>query len=123
MKRSEKIKSILKSRFAIGLVCVLIATYTFYHLVGMFDGELSTFAAGVTTEHTTIGYDGYIFRDEQMLYTSGKQGLSDYAVADGSKVSPGKQLATVYEKNAGEQATLTRIDEQIGILKDSLHFV
>ena len=123
MKRSEKIKSALKSRFAIGLVCVLIATYTFYHLVGMFDGDLSTFAAGVTTEHTTLGYDGYIFRDEQVLYASDKKGLSDYAVADGTKVSPGKLLATVYAKNAGQQAQLNRIDEQIALLSSGLEGV
>ncbi len=117
MKRFVKM---LKSRFAVGLVCVLIAVYTLYHLIGLFDGEIATFAAGVTTEHTTLSYDGYVFRDETVLYASGNAGVSDYAVADGTKVARGQSLATVYEGTAEQAKRLRRIDEQISLLETSL---
>lgn len=117
MKRFAKI---LKSRFAAGLVCVLVAVYTLYHLVGLFDSEIATFAAGVTTEHETLGYDGYVFRDETTLYASGKKGVADYAVSDGTKVTKGQALATVYSENASAQNRLRRIDEQIALLESGL---
>ena len=118
MKRFVKL---FKSRFAVGLVCALVAVYLFYHLVGMFDGEFSTFAAGITTEHKTLGYDGYIFRDETLLYASDKQGLADYAVEDGTKVTKGQTVATVYSENAEKQQYLRRIDGQIALLESGLN--
>ncbi|MBO5937874.1 MAG: hypothetical protein J6Q82_00035 [Clostridia bacterium] len=120
MKRSEKLKKILKSRFAVGLVCVLVASYTLYHLIGLFDGEIATFAAGVTTEHTTLSYDGYVFRDETVLYASGNASVADYAVSDGTKVARGQSLATVYEGKNEQAKRLQRIDEQIVLLEASL---
>ena len=110
---------LLKNRFAVGLVCLLVALYALYHLIGLFDGELATFAAGVTTERTTLSYDGYFFRDETVLYAN-DDGLSDYAVADGTKVSRGQTLATVYEGNANLQGKLERIDGEIALLEKSM---
>ncbi|MBQ2999391.1 MAG: hypothetical protein IJD64_02905 [Clostridia bacterium] len=112
-------KKLLKNRFAVGLVCLLVAVYTLYHLIGLFDGELSTFAAGVTTEHTTLSYDGYFFRDETLLTAKGG-GLADYAVSDGTKVSRGQTLATVYEGGADLQGRLRRIDSEIKLLEQSM---
>ena len=37
-------------RVALGAVFVLIALYTFYHLLGLFDSEMETYAASVSTE-------------------------------------------------------------------------
>lgn len=112
-------KKLWKNRFAVGLVCLLVVVYTLYHLIGLFDGELSTFAAGVTTEHTTLSYDGYFFRDETLLYAD-PSGLADYAVLDGTKVARGQTLATVYEGNAELRSRLTRIDSEIRLLEKSM---
>ncbi len=113
-------KKLLKNRFAVALVCLLVAVYTLYHLIGLFDGELSTFAAGVTTEHTTISYDGYFFRDETVLYASG-DGLADYVVSDGTKVARGQPLATVYEGSGALRSRLARIDSEIELLEKSMN--
>lgn len=111
---------LLKNRFAVGLVCLLVAVYALYHLIGLFDGELSTFAAGVTTERTTLSYDGYFFRDETVLYAD-NGGVSDYAVADGTKVSRGQTLATVYAGDAELQSKLERMDREIALLEESMN--
>lgn len=113
-------KHVLKSRIAVGLICVLIFSYTLYHLIGAFDGEISTFAAGVTTEKTTLNYDGYVFRDETVLY-AGYDGLSEFHAPDGTKVSEGQAIATVYESGThAERETLRRLDEQIALLQSGL---
>lgn len=113
-------KKLWKNRFAVGLVCLLVAVYTLYHLIGLFDAELSTFAAGVTTEHTTLSYDGYFFRDETVL-TAKDVGLADYAVSDGTKVSRGQTLATVYSGGADLRGRLARIDSEIELLEKSMN--
>lgn len=112
-------KNLLKNRVAAGLVCLLVAVYTLYHLIGLFDGELSTFAAGVTTEHETLSYNGYFFRDETVL-TAENVGLVDRAVSDGTKVARGQTLATVYQGNASLQGRLLRMDEEIRLLEQSV---
>lgn len=120
MKRLNFPKKILKSRLAVGLVCVLVAVYTLYHLIGLFDGEIATYAAGVTTEKTVLHSNGYIFRDETVLTASGERGIADYAVSDGTKVAKGQTLATVYESGADKQRALARMDAQIALLEASL---
>lgn len=109
----------LKQRVALGLVCGLIVSYALYHLVSLFGEELSTYAAGVTTETTSLNYNGYLFRDETVL-TSEHGGVVDYAVPDGTKVGRGEAMATVYEYGTpSDRSRLRRIDEQIAVLEHS----
>lgn len=115
MELKRKIGSV-KQRIALGIVCVLIFAYTIYHLSGIFSEDISTFAAGVTTESTVLNYSGYVFRDEDVL-TAPYGGVVDYHVADGTKVSNGQSLATVYEYGADQRAQLRRVDEQIAVLE------
>lgn len=115
----KRIGAFFKQRVALGIVCVLIVTYALYHLVGLFGEELSTYAAGVTTETTVLNYNGYLFRDETVL-TSDYGGAVDYRVTDGTKVGPKESLATVYEHgNANTREQIRRIDEQLSILESS----
>ncbi len=115
----KKLGSTFLQRVALGVVCALIFSYTVYHLIGLFGSELSTFAAGATTETTSLYYNGYVFRDETVL-TSGYDGVADYHVKDGTKVTKGQHLATVYEGGTvTRQNELDRIDEQIAVLEKS----
>ena len=109
----------VKQRVALGIVCVLVFAYTVYHLSGIFTEEISTFAAGVTTETTALHYSGYVFRDETVL-TAPYTGVVDYHVADGTKVSSGQALATVYEYGAEQRQQLRRVDEQIAVLEQGI---
>ena len=113
-----KIRSSLKQRIALGLVCVLIISYTVYHIVNLFGEDYTTYAAGVTTEKTVVSYNGYLFKDETVL-TCENTGIVDYLVPDGTKVGKGQQVATVYEKNASEQSYISRVDKYISIFEES----
>ena len=106
-------------KIAVGVICVVIFAYTVYHIAGIFGEDISTFAAGVTTESTVLSYNGYMFRDEQVL-TSSNTGLVDYKVTDGTKVSRGQSLATVYTKGGSMQGDILELDKKIRILEESL---
>ena len=113
-----RMRSGLKQRIALGLVCVLIISYTVYHIINLFGEDYTTYAAGITTEKTVVSYNGYLFRDEQVL-TCENTGIVDYLVQDGTKVGKGQSVATVYEKNAAEQSYITRLDEYISVFEAS----
>ena len=113
-----KIRSSLKQRIALGLVCVLVISYTVYHIINLFGADYTTYAAGVTTEKTVVSYNGYLFKDETVL-TCENTGIVDYLVPDGTKVGRGQQVATVYEKNASEQSTISKIDDYILVFEAS----
>ena len=115
----KQARSSLIQRIALTLAFALIFLYTVYHVVGIFDSEISTFAAGVTTETTAVSGSGYLFRNETVL-TSSYTGAVDYHVPDGTKVAKGQALATVYEQgDIGTREQLRLLDEQIALLEQS----
>lgn len=113
-----KLKSGFKQKIALGVVFVLIFAYTVFHIVNIFGEDISTFAAGVTTESKVLSNMGYVFRDETVL-TSEKSGIVDYLVADGTKVSEGQQVAVAYSKGSLHQDYVSRINECISVLEQS----
>ncbi|MBQ8849284.1 MAG: hypothetical protein IJ011_02995 [Clostridia bacterium] len=114
-----KSKSGFIQKIAIGVVCVVIFSYTVYHVASIFGEDISTYAAGITTERTALSYNGYLFRDEQLL-TSSNTGVVDYKVADGTKVSEGQQVAVVYSESRSKQNRISDLDGQIRILEESI---
>lgn len=116
----ERLSKLWKQPMALGLIFVLIASYTLYHLIGFFDTEMRTYAVGLTAETRLVGGSGYLFRDETVLY-SANGGVVDYQVEDGVKVGEGQLLARVYE--GGDAATrqrLRELDAEIELLERSL---
>lgn len=115
----EKKGSSFGQKLVLGLVFVLVVCYTAYHMMSLFGAELSTFAAGVTTESTVLYENGYVFRDETVL-RSPYSGLVSYEAVSGKKVGKGQTLATVYENGGGvEKEQLLFLDHQIEILERS----
>lgn len=115
----RKRNSTFWSRVAIGLIFAITVIYTAYHLISFFTREnISTIVSGVTTERVTVSGDGYVFRDETVLYCV-NEGVVDYFVSDGQKVSAGQSLANVYEKKASEEVrgVLAMVDKQIELLE------
>ena len=114
-----KSRSSFIQRIAIGVVCVIVFSYAVYHISSVFSEDIETYAAGVTTEVTTLNYNGYIFRDETVL-TSSNSGVVDYKVADGTKVSEDQTVAVAYSEGKKKQSSVRLLDEQIRILERSL---
>lgn len=114
-----KIKDTWKYRFVVIVIAVCVLLYTVYHMVSLFGEDISTFAAGVTTETDSLSGTGYIFRDETVLRSS-NGGVVDYLCSDGTKVAVGQELAAVYsEGSLKDRKTVERLDKQIEILEKS----
>ena len=107
-------------RIAIAAVCIAILSYTVFHMISLFSGELSTVVVRSATEETRLEFDGYIFRDEKVVFSS-YQGAIDYKVADGLKLSAGQAYATVYERgnNANISDLIGQIDRRIAVLEEA----
>ena len=107
------------SKVAMGLIFAVVVLYTVYHLIALFTSEkLNTIVSGVTTESVTVIGDGYVFREENVLYSS-NTGAVDYFVPNGTKVSKGQSIARVYE-GEGEsdvRGFISMLDEQIALLR------
>ena len=107
------------SKIAMGFIFAVVVIYTVYHLIALFTSEdLSTIVSGVTTESVTVGGDGYVFREEQVLYCA-NTGAVDYFVQNGGKVSKGQSLARVYEGESSEDVRgfIAMLDGQIALLR------
>ncbi|MBQ8141431.1 MAG: hypothetical protein IJ038_07045 [Clostridia bacterium] len=116
-----KIKSSnLFQRIAMGVICVAVVAYTVFHMVSLFSAELSTIVVGSSTEETKLELDGYIFRDETLVY-SNYGGAVDYIAYDGLKLAVGDGIAVVYEQgsNANVSDSIDRIDVMIERLENS----
>ena len=102
-------RSMVGQRMMLGLIFILVACYTLYHLAGFFDTEMKTYAAGVTAEVKAVGGAGYLFRDETVL-TASFGGVVDYQVENGVKVGEGKIFgADLLPKSQGIENDSPRI--------------
>lgn len=104
-------------RIIVAIIAVIIVAYTVFHMVSLFSAELSTVVVAASTEETKIEFDGYIFRDEKVVY-SNYSGAVDYIAEDGRKLATGEKLATVYEQgnNASVNKNIDMIDDMIAII-------
>lgn len=114
------INSLAVQRVAAILLAVLVVVYTVYHVASLFGEDITTVASGMMTEAKVIDGKGYIFRDEDVLYSQ-NGGIVDYVKPDGSKVSVGEELANVYKHGDADANQLLRlIDGQIEVLERSV---
>lgn len=104
-------------RIIAAIIAIIVVAYTIFHMVSLFSAELSTVVVAASTEETKIEFDGYIFRDERVVY-SNYGGAVDYIANDGRKLATGEKLATVYElgNNASADKSIDAIDDMIEIV-------
>ena len=116
---TAKTKSVF-SRIAVGAVCVAILAYTVFHMISLFSSELSTVVVGTTTDETKIAFSGYIFRDEELLFSE-YGGAVDYVAEDGLKVAAGDTVAVVYEQGNYSNIieNIDMIDHMVAILEEA----
>ena len=102
------------------VIGIAVLAYTVYHVASLFGEDISTIPTGITKETTVIDGKGYIFRDEAPLY-SANNGVADYYKADGTKVSVGEALASVYQRgDRQEKKAVSYLDQKIEILSKSV---
>ena len=99
-------------------VSVFLIVYISYHLSGGASEDLTTAIAEVVTTQSTIDAEGYIMRNEQIVY-SRSEGSVLCHFNDGEMVSVGDEIVSVYSGNEDVEARIAEIDAKIAILKKS----
>ena len=99
---------------------VLMIFYIFYHLFGGADNDVKTTPAILVTKSNSTMLDGYIIRDETVLYSSIEGGVN-YLFENGEKVNAGATIANVYSGEGAEEVSdkILAIDKKIDILENS----
>ena len=79
---------------AFALAAVLMA-FVLYHSIGADRAVVSTVAAVRSVEYEISGLTAYIFREEQVVYST-NTGAATYNVSDGQRVATQTEVARVY---------------------------
>jgi putative membrane fusion protein len=79
----------------IALLAVILTVYTLYICLDLSAVEVLTTPAVESTEYEIAGLTGYIFRDEEVLYSK-NPGAAVYRAGDGEMVVVDTELARVY---------------------------
>lgn len=112
----------LTSRFTFRAASLIIAfaalVYLGYHFVRSFSTELETEYALLMTESDVISLDGYILRDEEVIYST-ETGSRGYTYSDGTKVRVGSTVVNIYNGSDADEDQLVDIDKQLDILAAS----
>ena len=103
------------------LICILVVSYTIYHVSSIFAEDVYTITSGIMTESSSVSGSGYVFRNETLLY-SVNSGIVDYLVKDGEKVRLGQEIADVYskEETVASREMIALLDRQIAMLEKSV---
>ncbi|MCI8387478.1 MAG: hypothetical protein HFE63_03300 [Clostridiales bacterium] len=113
------------TKFALHIVSLVISAasifYLGYHFLSSFSTDIETEYAVLVTDSDMISLDGYIFRNERVLYTEQN---GDYAVgvlqSDGTKVKVGGTVANLYNASATTNTdSIVAIDKQLDLLTSS----
>lgn len=106
--------------FISSLCAVLISSYIIYHLVLSFGAGVETVTALYVTQEQKVASQGYIFRDEDIVYAQ-SSGITNYMCDNGDKVKSGSLLANVYTGSADSsvETKLLEIDRKIELLTQS----
>lgn len=120
MVLTDTVKNVLK-RLGTAVLCIAVISYTIFHMVSLFSNELSTVVVRSTTENTFLELNGYVFRDETVVYSK-YGGAVDYDVADGVRLSGGQAYATVYEEGNNLNAidTIDELDRRIRVIEEAV---
>lgn len=94
----NKILSVMRNnwrRVGLFLLSVAMLAFLLYHTLGADRVLAETVAAVRAVEYEITGLTGYVFRDEQPLYSQ-NGGAAVYLVEDGARVAVDTELARVY---------------------------
>ncbi len=110
------------SKFTFRAASLIIAfaalIYLGYHFIRSFSTELETEYALLITESDVISLDGYVLRDEEIIYST-KTGSRGYTYSDGTKVKVGSAVVNIYDGSDADEDQLVELDKQLDILAAS----
>lgn len=110
------------SKFTFRAASLIIAfaalIYLGYHFIRSFSTEFETEYALLTTESDVISLDGYVLRDEEIIYST-KTGSRGYTYSDGTKVKVGSAVVSIYDGSDADEDQLVELDKQLDILAAS----
>ncbi len=120
----NKILSVLRAhwrRAGIFLLAVAMMAFLLYHTLGADRVLAETVAAVRSVEYEITGLTGYIFRDEQPLYSQ-NSGAAVYLVEDGARVAVDTELARVYTTGNREEYLTQRraLEGRIHLLEQAV---
>lgn len=106
---------LLSAAFAVAVI-----VYICYHLADGFTTDISTIYATPSSEQISISGDGYIFKDEDCIFSSYSSAIN-YLVSDGEKVSVNSPVAECYSDSAGYDigTELREVEEKLSVLRES----
>ena len=121
-KKSIEEKSAL-ANFLIYLFSIVLSAavilYLGYHFVNSFSSDLETEFAIQVTESDTIALDGYILRNETVVYASTTGGIASLQ-NDGTKVAVGSAIANIYSGTAPSvREDIINLDKKLELLEKS----
>lgn len=101
-------------------VAVLLLTLILYQALGLGTVRAQTVPAVKSVEYSIAALDGYIFRDERVLF-SNNTGAAVYLVSDGARVSANTELCRVYTTGSTDEylAERRRIEARMALLDDA----
>ncbi len=107
------------------VIILALFLYLAVQLSSGFHSSVSTQRTQTVTEKEYISLEGFVFKDEQLIYSNG-QGIVDYKAYDGEKLGVGTEYALFYptpELSGDElittQRELTSLSRQLSVISSS----
>lgn len=109
-----------RNRLLFSIIAVALILYIIYHLALSASSEVTLSYVDTLTVSDTDTLDGFIFRAEEVLYSS-NDGVINYIYPDGESVRANTTVANVYVGATSDEAQkrLVEIDKEIGVLENS----
>ena len=125
IKTPSKKKKVKKSHFSLmwkilTVAISLLIVYTCYHVFFGLAESLSTTAAGLVEQRSSVMFEGVIFRNEETISTKYQGDMRPY-FSNGERVSTDCAVAAVYSQYSGDDinSKIEEIKEKIDILERS----
>ncbi len=120
----ERLKQLLKKytvTAGAAVLVVILMAYTIYNSLDLSAVRAVTTPAVISTEYEIAGLTGYIFRDEEVVYSS-NAGAAVYRVGDGEKIAVGTEVARVFTYGSTEGYLKDRyeLEKSISLLRRSI---
>ncbi len=126
-EKNAKMKKMLTVCVAIS-VMVIIVLLTVGHSTRSFVHVIAKEPAVSFSENVYSVFDGYIFRDEEIIYSS-EDGLIEYIATDGDRVGVENVIANIYsgasvspEEEESIRSQVASLTRQIELLRESKRF-